>query len=220
MHKLDRASVTCPECLSHYDHTKQEWKDLKSDCKSSLRSELVKMQSTPKGTTRCAYCEGNIFHEGHIEHFRRKNAGHFPELTFEWTNLFLACGAQQHCGHYKDSPSAPAYNPNHLIKPDEQDPEYYLYFHSNGEVRERIGLNNNDTHKAVETIRVFGLNEASLRGKRKSAVREYKKWILKDLDEIASWNEADREEYLQGEIERTRWEAYSTTIKHFLQIHR
>ncbi len=225
MHKLDRASVICPECLSHYDYTNQAWKHLKPDCKSLLRSALVEMQGIPEITTknaqkygiRCAYCESSIFHEGHIEHFRRKNAGHFPEFTFEWTNLFLACGAQQHCGHYKDRPSAPAYNPNHLIKPDEQDPEHYLYFHSSGEVRVKEGLNNEDKHKATETIRVFGLNNAPLPSARAQAVSQYKKLMLEELDEIASWDDIEREEYLQGEIERTRWDAYSTTIKHFLQ---
>lgn len=227
MHKLDRASVTCPECLSHYDYTKQKWKALNSNpvCKSSLRLALVKMQGIPEVTienaqeygVRCAYCESSIFHEGHIEHFRRKDAEHFPELTFEWSNLFLACGAHQHCGHYKDRNSAPDYDPAHLIKPDEQDPEHYLYFHSSGEVRVKEGLNDADKHKAAETIRVFGLNNAPLPSARAQAVSQYRKLMLEELDEIASWDEADREAYLHGEIERTRWDAYSTSIKHFLQ---
>lgn len=112
MHKLDRTSVTPPACLDAYDYRTQKWKDLGSECKRELRAALVQMQGIPGVTTpdaneyglRCAYCEGTIFHEGHIEHFRRKNPAHYPELTFAWPNLFLACGASSHCGHYKDRP--------------------------------------------------------------------------------------------------------------------
>ncbi len=227
MHKLDRSSATPPNCLAGYDYQKQTWDDLGSECKSLLRLALVKMQGIPGITTedateygvRCAYCESAIFHAGHIEHFRRKNAAHFPQLTFEWTNLFLACGDKRHCGHHKDRPSAPSYDPVHLIKPDENDPDGYLYFHSTGEVRVREGLRDEDKHRACETIQVFGLNNAPLPSSRSQAVSEYKKRILGDLDEIASWDSADREAYLQSEIDATRWEPYSTTIKHFLQKH-
>lgn len=221
MHKLDRLSVTPPNCLSEYDYHRQSWDDLDGECKSQVRFALVRMQGIPGVTiedsneygVRCAYCEGAIYHEGHIEHFRRKNPRHFPGLTFEWTNLFLSCGDEQHCGHYKDRQSAPSYSSDDLIKPDEHDPELYLYFHSLGEVRVREGLQDADKHRASETIRVFGLNNGSLPYSRKKAVFPY----IKDLDEIASWDLAEREMYLQEEINKTRWEPYSTTIKHFLQ---
>jgi uncharacterized protein (TIGR02646 family) len=169
---------------------------------------------------RCAYCEALIHHAGHIEHFRRKNRHHpngYPELTFAWSNLFLACGSRTHCGHYKDGSEAPAYDPDELIKPDQHDPEHYLYFHSSGEVRPRHPLNAADTHRAEETIRVFGLNNASLPGERKKALRVYREKIAADLDELADWPSEDREAYLCGEIEATRWDPYATTIKHFLQ---
>lgn len=225
MHKLDRSLVTPPDCLAEYDNQTKTWADLEHECKSQLRFALVKMQSTPDTTeeakeygVRCAYCEGAIYHAGHIEHFRRKNPAHFPELTFEWTNLFLACGSEQHCGHYKDRPSAPSYDPVHLIKPDEHDPEQYLYFHSSGDVRVREGLENEeDKHKANETIRVFGLNNAPLPSSRARAVSMYKQTMLEDLAEITAWDAADREAFLQAEIDATQWEPYSTTIKHFLQ---
>ena len=44
---------------------------------------------------KCAYCESCIAHidYGHIEHFRPKGGkSGQPKLTFEWSNLFLACG--------------------------------------------------------------------------------------------------------------------------------
>lgn len=225
MHKLDRASVRPPACLNAYDYRAQQWGDLGSECKRQLRAALVQMQGIPGVTTpdaneyglRCAYCEGAIYHEGHIEHFRRKNPAHYPELTFAWPNLFLACGANTHCGHYKDRKSAPAYDPDQLIKPDEHEPSELLHFHSTGEVRVRNGLDAVNAHRAVETIRVFGLDDDALSGTRAKVLSVYKQKILADLDEIAAWPLADRQAYLDEEVEATRWEPYATTIQHFLQ---
>lgn len=42
---------------------------------------------------KCMYCEspiGHITYE-HIEHYRPKSVSKYPELTFEWSNLGLAC---------------------------------------------------------------------------------------------------------------------------------
>ncbi|MBX3631058.1 MAG: TIGR02646 family protein [Nitrosomonas sp.] len=225
MHKLNRACTAPPACLSAYDYQIQNWDDLDAECKHLLRAALVQMQGIPGVTTpesneyglRCAYCEGGIYHEGHIEHFRRKNPAHHPELTFAWPNLFLACDANTHCGHYKDRNGAQPYNPDHLIKPDEHDPTHYLYFHSSGEVRVRSGLNADDAHRAAETIRVFGLNDRALTGARARALAVYRERIVADLDDLATWQPADRQTYLAGEINDTRYEPYATCIKHFLQ---
>ncbi|WP_323084558.1 retron system putative HNH endonuclease [Providencia alcalifaciens] len=224
MHKLDRSGVEPPESLADYDYRIQKWRNLASDCKNSLRAALVQMQGKPDVTTsdaneygvRCAYCEGAIYHKGHIEHFRRKNANHFPQLTFVWENLFLACGSNEHCGHYKDRKGA-SYNPNNLIKPDEHDPDSYLYFHSTGEVLPRANIDENSRFCATETIRVFGLNSAALSGARSQVLSVYKKRVIGDIEELASWSEEERDAYFAYEIEETRWEPYSTTIKHFLQ---
>jgi len=225
MHKLDRSGVKAPACLAEYDHRTQTWDDLSGECKKTLRAMLVQMQGIPGVTTddareygvRCAYCEMQIPHAGHIEHFRRKNQHHHPELTFDWSNLFLACGSQSHCGHYKDRKNAPVYDPDELIKPDEHDPEHYLYFHSSGEVRPHHRLQAADARRAEETIRVFGLNDACLVGAREKVLRVYRGKIAADLEVLAAWSREDREAYLLYEIEATRWDPCATTIKHFLQ---
>lgn len=228
MLKLDRASVVAPACLGEYDHRTQTWEDFKGICKRQLRFALAQFQGIPDVTTadaaeyglRCAYCEGTIHHEGHIEHFRRKNRTHlngYPELTFEWSNLFLACGSDTHCGHYKDRRSAPPYNADLLIKPDEHDCEHYLYFHSSGEVRARTSLDDDDNKRATETIRVFGLDNRALEGERARAVRNYRTMKDEDFAELVSWEESERNQYLKEEIEAIRWHPYASTLRHFLQ---
>ena len=179
----------------------------------------VTVASAGEYGVRCAYCEEQIVHASHIEHFRRKNPQHFPELCFDWDNLFLACGSKDHCGHYKDRSTGEPYNPALLIKPDEHDPEHYLYFHSSGQVRVRNGLNPDDTLRGNETIRVFGLNSPALVALRARALRTWTDRTFFDdlLEELMSWDDADRQTYLRGEIAATRWDEYATTIKHFLQ---
>ncbi|MBF4428008.1 HNH endonuclease, partial [Vibrio anguillarum] len=42
---------------------------------------------------KCMYCEsvvGHVAHE-HIEHIKPKSVAKYPEYTFEWDNLGLAC---------------------------------------------------------------------------------------------------------------------------------
>lgn len=118
MHYLERTAIKAPECLQNYNYPAQTWDNFGSECKKELRHQLVEMQGIPEDSTaegaeeygvRCAYCEGPIRQGGHIEHFRRKNPQHFPELTFARENLFLACGSVRHCGHYKDRPKADPY---------------------------------------------------------------------------------------------------------------
>lgn len=97
MHQLDRSRVPAPPCLAAYDYQIHSWADIDHPCKFAVRTALHRMQGTPVDGAniaddgqfiglRCAYCESEIRHEGHIEHFRRKNRRHpngYPALTFD-----------------------------------------------------------------------------------------------------------------------------------------
>jgi uncharacterized protein (TIGR02646 family) len=230
MHKLDRAAVLKPTCLDDYDYLSQTWDDLDRQHKKVIRLSLQKMQGQQVAADdandeeefilglRCAYCECQVFHGGHIEHFRRKNAAHYPELTFEWTNLFLACGSTENCGHYKDRGGSP-YSPDELIKPDVHDPDDYLYYHSSGEVRVRHRniMSQGDRRRGVETIRVFHLDCGRLRGARRQALKKYLDHNTGILDALMNFDEMDRQAFIREEIEATKWEPYWTTIRHFFE---
>ena len=229
MHLLDRASVPAPGCLAAYDPSVHKWSHVNAACKRNVRDALEEMQGIPSSLVssgavpthvRCAYCEGAIYAGGHIEHFRRKSATHRngrPDLTFTWENLFLSCDSADHCGHYKDRNEAPPYKADDLIKPDDEDPEHFLYFHSTGQVRVRSGLAPTDTHRASETIRVFAIDNRALEALRARAVQSYMKRLGDDFDDLVTWEPELRELYLSEELEKTRWDPYATTIKHFLE---
>lgn len=230
MHKLNRSSVQRPTCLDSYDWHMQTWDTLSGQDKKMVRLSLQSMQgqqivcdaSDDKQHfilgLRCGYCEGQIFHGGHIEHFRRKNAGHYPELTFEWTNLFMACDSNEHCGHYKDRAGAP-YDPDELIKPDEHDADLYLFFHSSGEVRvrSRVNASAQDRRRGDETIRVFHLNGGTLKGARHKALKQYLDGNTGILEALMGFEENDRNVFIDEELEATKWQPFWTTIRHLFE---
>ncbi len=74
-----------------------EWRKIKQEyqqAENKYRHDSIKdaLKSTDMFNGKCAYCESFILHidYGHIEHYYPKST--FPEYTFEWTNLLLACG--------------------------------------------------------------------------------------------------------------------------------
>jgi uncharacterized protein (TIGR02646 family) len=210
MHSLDRKATSAPGCLAAYDYHTQTWDDA-APCKPAIRERLAVVQ-----VERCAYCETPLFGGGHIEHFRRKNRAHFPELTFAWSNLFLSCDSPSNCGRFKDRRNAPAYDPKQLVKPDEDDPEVFLYFHSDGEVRPQSGADPAAEARANETIRVFGLNDPALKDSRRRALNRY----LRDAhfdDVLSSLLDGEKREYVESELLDTEAIAFRTTVHHFLK---
>jgi uncharacterized protein (TIGR02646 family) len=212
MHFLDRNMVTEPACLGSFRHPGHTWDSPELIfSKAEIREALANLQ-----VDRCAYCESPLYGGGHIEHFRRRHPNHFPELTFAWNNLFLSCNNQKTCGHFKDRKGAPSYDHKQLVKPDEDQPDDFFFFHSSGEVRGRDKADSEKQKRADETIRVFGLNEASLRDGRRKAVRRYLR-LHGSIDEIEALSRKKRRQYLEAEIKATTDIPFCTSVHHFLK---
>lgn len=163
MRKLDRTKVPAPPCLNEYDKG-QNWNQIKPEHKQQIRDALTLMQGR-----HCAYCE-RLRKDEEIEHFRPKNR--FPQLTFEWSNLFLACKFEDSCGKHKDH-AVRNYSPDDLIDPCIDDPDEFLKFYSDGHVQPVRGASPEKEHRAKETIRVFNLNSPSLVNARRNFLRQY-----------------------------------------------
>jgi uncharacterized protein (TIGR02646 family) len=156
MKSLDR--VVSPTCLQG-KIANRTWNV------ENIWRELDKMQNG-----FCAYCERKLNSKKHIEHFKAKRDDN--RLEFEWNNLFGSCGNPSSCGIFKDSKKGRPYRTQDLIKPDEHNPELYLFFSSTGKVKPRPNLNPRDLKLAQETIRVFNLNnDISLLGARRRALK-------------------------------------------------
>ena len=224
MHFLDRGRIEPPGCLELFDHSKHAWDGCccGSGCqpgrcpefrkrKAEIRAALDRLQ-----IDRCAYCEAPLYAGGHIEHFRRKHKDHFPELTFDWEDLFLSCDGPGTCGHFKDRRNSPSYSPDQLVKPDKHDPECFLFFHSRGEVLPRGGIDPAAQARANETIRVFGLNDPALQALRRKAIAGYMS-AHRFLDEVKDLPPEERSQFIADELRATESRPFRTALHHFVK---
>jgi uncharacterized protein (TIGR02646 family) len=60
---------------------------------SRYNNDEVKTALKTECSNKCMYCESHVSHVSyeHIEHIQPKAKTKFPTLTYEWTNLGLAC---------------------------------------------------------------------------------------------------------------------------------
>jgi uncharacterized protein (TIGR02646 family) len=107
----------------------------------------------------CCYCEKGItpgVEHSHIEHIKPQSK--FKKLQHDYNNLVVSCQTKGRCGNAKGD----KFN-EHFIVPTEENPEDYLTYSPNGEIR---AINNNI--KAIETIGILKLNEPKLVGARRT----------------------------------------------------
>jgi uncharacterized protein (TIGR02646 family) len=211
MHKLNRQSAPNPVCLANYSHGVNTWKDVSPADKAAIRGCLEAMQGR-----RCAYCEAPVDQHGyHIEHFRRKSM--FQNLTFAWENLLLCCSRNDCCGHHKDRAGWP-YNPDDLVNPTIDEPDHFFYFRESGVVDVRSGCNQQQAHRANETLRVLNLkHHGPLRSMRARQLQWYKDKDPDVFDELMKLPEEDRRAYVMEELNATSDQSFCTIIRHFLQ---
>lgn len=208
MLRLHRDPVT-PAGMSKYQHGRDVWSNT---CPTPVERETIWSKLNTMQGERCAYCEGPMGDNNcHIEHFRQR--GRYPQGTFDWHNLFGSCNRPGTCGDHKDK--CGVYPHHNLIKPDIEDPDAFFVFTPSGAIRPRARLEPQDNHRAVETIRILGL-DGSLNQIRQAEVAGY----LQTVEAFAEMAEVfDEEEWLpllQEEIQNTAHLPFATAIKHVL----
>ena len=116
---------------------------------------------------KCAFCESKIEHvsDAHIEHYRPKSK--FPDLTFAWNNLLLACG-QCNSTKYKGDkfPESNADGP--YVDPCTDNPEDHFQFFY--DAKTKLASVYGKTARGATTERDLGLNRPDLRTYRSKRV--------------------------------------------------
>lgn len=209
MHQLDRGDA--PPCLAHYRHGRDNWGSLTAKDKAEIGETLAAMQGA-----RCAYCEAEIVPgRGHIEHFVQK--GRDPRVTFRWDNLFGSCNRRESCGKHKDSDAGP-YADAYIIKPDDDDPDEYLIFVSDGTIQPREGLSDAQLQKAEETLRVFNLDarHGALRQMRRNATAGYLQIAEALWSSIEDFTDDEWQQLFDDELAAIANLPFVTAIRHTL----
>ena len=208
MHRLQRGRA--PACLDNYRHGQHRWNNLSAAEKQEIWQALDAMQQE-----RCAYCEAPLYNNRkHIEHFRQRAL--YPQGTFEWSNLFGSCNRSDSCGKHKDR--CGPYNHRNLIKPDEENPDDYFVFVSDGTIAARSTLSDHARRRANETLRIFNLDarHGALRQRRRQAAAGYLQ-TAQELQEVAeAFDESEWRPFLEQELEAIQDEPFVTVIRHAL----
>jgi len=103
MNRINRNIVNKPECLENkadaWTNELIEQRKIKPDYwiwhqyKNEKVEHLISKALTEISNNRCSYCDIRPVRKGaikpSIDHFKPKS--NFPELAYEWTNLFLSC---------------------------------------------------------------------------------------------------------------------------------
>lgn len=208
MHKLNRDPVA-PAGLRKYRHGRDTW-GMSSPDGQERRAIWEKLDAMQGG--RCAYCEAMLIEDDrHIEHFRQRNR--YPQGTFSWGNLFGSCNRSGTCGDHKDE--CGVYPPADLIKPDMDDPERFLLFDAQGGVSPRANLDEQQRHRAVETIRILNLN-TELRQIRFSEVQGYQQTAEYFAAMAAAFPVEEWWPLYQEELQKTAALPFATAIRHVL----
>lgn len=211
MRQLQRPDA--PPVLDELTRRGASWLHVAFDEKEAIRRPLNVM-STRGGKVFCNYCESAIQPpKGHIEHLAARTS--YPTLEFEWSNLFLSCDSNAHCGHFKDSPRGVAYSPSQVIHPDIDRPDDFLQYFSSGEVQPRQGVDPDSEARALITIQALNLNEPDLVQARAGLARQAEAMVFSYLDSIEQLTPAERAELFEQEIADFEGSPFLTTVRHF-----
>lgn len=130
----------------------------KLQANATFREVRRVLSAMAPGVSHCMYCENSEATD--IDHFRPK--GRYPRLAFRWENHLLACSACN-SNYKRDEFPRDAQGKRLLIDPTRDDPREHLWLSPNTGVY--AGL----TPRGIESIRVFGLQRATLTRCRQAA---------------------------------------------------
>jgi uncharacterized protein (TIGR02646 family) len=214
MHRLDKSTVPTPACCQLATDGRR-YTTLHGHEKAEIRTRLLELQKH-----RCAYCERRTAQghdDGHIEHFRNQ-AGH-DHLSLEWANLYWSCNDEKTCGKHKDKCTKWAgalarFDPDDLIDPGIEDPEGFLLFVTDGTVRPVEGLDGRDLERAIQTLRVFQLNDSAyLRTSREDALKPY----ISTINSLASAGQEIVVGYVKYVFDEGASAPFGTAIRQYLR---
>lgn len=146
--------------------------------KGEKLNHILKIPLIEMTKQHCSYCDGyplGKMGRQTIEHFKPKSK--FPDLAFQWDNLFICCDV---CQTEKDEEFDDL-----LLKPDMDDYDFFRYFQINfstGEITPNPRAAEDDQQRAKKTIKLLGLNNSGLPGYRRRDFLHYSSWQDKEYE--------------------------------------
>ncbi len=190
MNKLDRKKVDKPDCLTKM--SKKWTADFKQkrekqpnywnwhQYKKEKVEHLLMKELSEMSDYHCSYC--GIFPlkkdvgGRSIDHFKPKSK--FPDLSFDWTNLFASC---PDCQRIKGSDYPIEFD---ALKPDSDNYNFRYWFRidwTNNHIIPNPERTENEQYIAKETIKWLGLNDGERPQARYDELVKYNSSSTKDI---------------------------------------
>ncbi len=186
MNKLSRCD--CPDCLSNWEKLGAEFKEKRETNPShsfswrnfkgqSIRTHLIPvLEEMTKN--HCSFCDGyplGTESRQTIEHFRPKSR--FPELAYQWENLFLCCDVCQSSKQEEFDEK--------LLKPDDPDYCFSDFFTCNfksGIIEPNPQATQEKQERARITIKLYDLNSTLRSQSRLRQLKKFEKNTGEDIN--------------------------------------
>lgn len=155
-----------------FPNQSSSWEEI-SDIRADLRKHILEKEQD----NLCVYCEKKITsnkEKSNIDHFKTRNL--FPNLTFEYNNLFVSCKNPNHCSEHKDKKGLNQKQFDELLHPT-QDIESILEYTYIGEIDSKES-------KGKFTIEALNLNNKSLVEERKTIISNISAYTDFDIETL------------------------------------
>lgn len=162
-----------------------EWNDvakIRDNIRTYMLSGLVPDENIEQNTVseqnfQCAYTEIDIEehnYSSHIDHFYKQRM--FPNLKFEWSNLFTSTNNEYFGAKYKDNTyKIQQEDYQYLINPSIENPSDFFKYSFTGEILIKVIDKNSLKYKKAKLTRnAFNLNERSLVEQRQTVTKTVK----------------------------------------------
>ncbi|MBO4437527.1 MAG: TIGR02646 family protein [Fibrobacter sp.] len=146
----------------------RKWEDLHHNKKSPNLYRDTKARLVDEQGGVSAYTEEPLSGDAHIDHFRKRDL--FPNLTFDWNNLFVDGMSESYGARFKDK-NIKKGDYALLISPAEKNVERFFSYMQNGEIVVAEGLSADDAKRAAFTIKAFNLTDSRLTARRASVIK-------------------------------------------------
>lgn len=183
-----RTSPPPPELIKHGKRWTSRFQAIasgsaKGDWATRSAKQVFAMALRGLAYGKCVYCESALEVTAYleIEHYVAKTVT--PALAFEWTDLLPACRLCNNAKGEHDHKGA-------LLKPDAEDPEPYFWIHPDtGKLEPHPKLDEPQSHRANETIRLCDLQRPALCTQRVTMLKRVLRWLSSAELNGAEWED-------------------------------
>jgi len=173
-----------PECFISFK-AKNNPHSYQDDCNDYELRECLREALIIEQKYQCFYCEKKIKNNSskiHIDHIKQRDFYH--NLECEYSNMVLSCNDNSHCGKFKDRQGI--WDDKKFLRIISDNPQlrenpsdFFIYM-SNGRVKVKKSLNQNEKERAINTIEYLNLNHMDLVSTRKNIFSQLE--MYKNLD--------------------------------------